>query len=280
MAKIVVISGMSGAGRTVAAGALEDLGWFVIDNLPAALVSKVADLALSADAEYDRIALVAGGYDAEMSGQIEGLKEKVDEVLLLFLEASQEQLVRRFESTKRRHPLGEDRGLAEAIEVEREQLRKAREVADFIIDTSDLNPHELRDRISTRLADSESVGMNVSVVSFGFKHGLPRDVDLVFDCRFMPNPHWEEDLRPLTGQNSTIQEYVFSRQTSKEFFDKVSDMLTMLLPAYTAEGKSYLTISFGCTGGKHRSVAMAEKVADFLTSEGWKARVKHRDITS
>ena len=277
---MAVVSGLSGAGRSVAAGAFEDLGWFVIDNLPGALVSKVGELALSGSGGYERVALVMGGYDAEVSAEIELLRSQVTDVRSVFLEASTDVLVRRYKATKRRHPLENEGNLLDAIEAERRHLAAARVAADVVIDTSELNPYQLRDRITWHFtdADDEASSMRLTVMSFGYKHGLPLDVDLVFDCRFLPNPHWEPDLRPLSGSDDAVKEYVIERPSAQRFLADVERMFEHLLPEYQAEGKSYLTVAFGCTGGRHRSVAIAEHLAGRLTAEGWHPRVNHRDI--
>ena len=279
MTRIAVVSGLSGAGRSVAAGAFEDLGWFVIDNLPGALISKVGDLAESATGGYERVALVMGGYDDEVALQIVLLRNSVDDVRAVFLEASTDVLVRRYESTKGRHPLIGDGTLVEAIEAERAHLAPARAAADLVVDTSDLNPHQLRERVNWHFDESGTdSSMRLTLTSFGFKHGLPLDVDLVFDCRFLPNPYWEQTLRELSGKDPEIQEYVVDRPAGKRFLADLQQMLEHLLPQYAEEGKSYLTVAFGCTGGRHRSVAMAESMAEILQEGGWEPRVSHRDI--
>ncbi len=276
---VTVVTGLSGAGRSVAAGALEDLGWFVIDNLPATLVPKVAELATSATANYDRVALVMAGYDVEMAQQLDQLRQQLDDVTVVFLEASTKVLVRRYKLTRRRHPLSDGSSLTEAIDAERIRLGAAREAADLVIDTSDLNVHQLRDRLNQLFADDgRDTSMRVTVSSFGFKHGVPLDVDLVLDCRFLPNPHWEEDLRALSGKDPEVQDYVLNRDLTRTFLEKLVALFDELLPAYADEGKSFLSIAFGCTGGRHRSVAVAETVADQLKDQGWLPRVSHRDI--
>jgi len=273
------VSGLSGAGRSVAAGAFEDLDWFVIDNLPGSLVSKVGDLALSATGGYERVALVMGGYDEEVTQEIEALRAQVQDVRAVFLEASTDVLVRRYKSTKRRHPLDKEGNLIDAIEAERHNLAPARAAADLVLDTSELNPHQLRERIAWHFTDPGSdSSMRLTLLSFGYKHGLPLDVDLVFDCRFLPNPHWEPDLRPLSGRDEAIQVYVLQRPAAERFLRDLEGMLLHLLPEYQDEGKSYLTVAFGCTGGRHRSVAIAERMAAILEGEGWRPRVTHRDI--
>jgi len=278
VSQVVVLTGLSGAGRSVAAGALEDAGWFVVDNLPGELLPKFAELAASGSQEYDRIALVVRGYDHTVAEAVDQLRSRFD-LTLVFLEASTEVVVRRFELTKRRHPLTTDRTLVDAIRHERDLMGAARAAADVVIDTSDLNPHELKDRMLWHVdADGPSNPMKLTVQSFGFKHGLPRDVDMVFDCRFLPNPHWDENLRPMSGQDDEISAYVLERPEAEMFLDKVQSLLVDLVPAFQTGGRSYLSIAFGCTGGRHRSVAVAEEIGEILSQKGWEPRVFHRDI--
>lgn len=277
--QVVVLSGLSGAGRSVAAGMFEDLGWFVIDNLPVSLVPKIAELAGSTT-DYERVALVMHGYDEEMASQVESLRSELEQLRVVFLDASDEVLIRRYESTKRRHPLADDSvPVAVAIENERRRLMQAKEAADLVIDTSELNPHQLRDVLSSSFAlSTDDHAMRIAVTSFGFKHGLPLDVDMVIDCRFLPNPHWNPELRAFSGRDDNVRAYVLEREVTDRFLDRLYALLDELLPAYAEEGKSYFTVAFGCTGGRHRSVAVAETVASRLTSEGQAPRVFHRDI--
>ena len=279
MTRVVVVTGLSGAGRSVAAGALEDDGWFVIDNLPADLIPKVGELASSSVGSFDRVALVMGG-SSEPVHQIDELRGHVESVTVVFLEASTEVLVRRYEATRRRHPLADDTTtLVDAIEEERERMNGARAAADLVIDTSELNPHQLRDRLVSVFGDdADGPSLRVTLSSFGFKHGLPRDVDMVLDCRFLPNPHWEDELRPYSGLDPEVQTYVLDRDITAGFVDHLTRMLDALLPAYEDSGKSYFSIAFGCTGGRHRSVAVAERMASILSERGWKPRLSHRDI--
>lgn len=278
MSQVVVVTGLSGAGRSVAAGTLEDMGWFVIDNLPADLVPKVGELASSTTGGYDRVALVMAGYHEPLR-QIEDLRAHVGNVTVVFLEAATDILVRRYELTRRRHPLADGVTLVAAIDSEREQLAQTRAAADLVLDTSNLNPHQLRDRLMGFFDDATGdESMRVVLSSFGFKHGLPLDVDLVFDCRFLPNPHWDEELRHLSGLDPEIQEYVLDRELTQNFLENLTTMLVDLLPAYEEEGKSYLSVAFGCTGGRHRSVAVAESMQRQLAEQGWRPRVSHRDI--
>jgi len=281
MAKVVVIAGMSGAGRSVAADALEDSGWFIVDNLPAELVSTIGNLAVSDGQDYEKVGLVIGGYTDEMSDQVELLRSTVDDFTLVFLEASKETIITRFKATKRKHPLASDKPLSDAIAEEKINLQGARAVADLVIDTSQLNPYQLKDRITEQISDSklnDGTNLKISLLSFGFKNGLPRDVDLMFDVRFMPNPYWVPELKELTGLQDIIQQYVTKPDVSKKFMTQLEEMLITLLPAYVKEGKSYLTVAIGCTGGKHRSVSVAELISKKLKEANWESVVRHRDI--
>ncbi len=276
---LVFVTGLSGAGRTVAGTALQDLGWFVIDNLPVSLLPKVAELA-SGGGTYDKVALVMAAADEDLANAIDLLRTERNDVRILFLEASTDVLVRRFESTKRRHPVQSAGGsLIDKIENERNQLQSARTLADLVIDTSSLSPHQLRARMAMQFSDATSAeGLNLTISSFGFKHGVPLDVDMVIDCRFLPNPHWDESLRPLRGTDPVIQDFVFAGERAPAFLERLDALLEELLPAYAEEGRAYLNIAFGCTGGHHRSVAVAEHVATALKQRGWMPRVKHRDV--
>lgn len=281
VSEFVIITGLSGAGRSTAADVLEDLGWFVIDNLPPALIAKVAELARGPSSETPRVALVAGTgtFFGELQPAIEALRSSGADVRVLFIDAADEVLVRRYEGTRRRHPL-DDHGLAAAVVTERRLLTPVRESADLVVDTTDLNVHQLRDRVLDALAPAHrSGGMRTSVLSFGYKHGIPLDVDLVLDCRFLPNPHWEPELRPLTGQDEPVRRYVLDRPETGPFLERLDHLLELLLPAYVAEGKAYLTIAVGCTGGRHRSVAIAEELAKRIADQGFGPTVSHRDVT-
>nr|WP_208027889.1 RNase adapter RapZ [Rhabdothermincola sediminis] len=282
MSEFVVITGLSGAGRSQAADILEDLGWFVIDNLPPSLMSKVAELAGAPGSSISKVVLVVGTgpYHDEVLPALDGLATQGLRLRILFLEASTDVLVRRYESSRRRHPLDhEGRGLAGAIEAERALLEPVKEHADVVVDTSELNVHQLRSRILDLFeAESPEAGMQTTVMSFGYKHGLPLDTDLVIDCRFLPNPHWVDELRPLRGTDERVKAYVMGHEVTGVFLDELTSLLELLLPAYVAEGKSYLTIAFGCTGGHHRSVAIAEEVARRLGEQGYDPKVVHRDV--
>jgi len=284
MEEFVVITGLSGAGRSLAADDLEDLGWFVIDNLPPELVPKVVELAQTPGSAVARVALVVGTghYQDEILPTLAWLRATGAQVRVLFLEASTDTLVRRYESSRRRHPLsgGSDQShLAAAIERERTLLDPVKADADVVIDTSALNVHELRRRMRTLFGGDETAAtMQTTLLSFGYKNGLPLDADLVFDCRFLPNPHWVDELRPLTGLDEPVRDYVLGQAAAGPFLDHVDALLTSLLPAYVAEGKAYLTIALGCTGGHHRSVAIAEELARRLRRHVQRVGVVHRDI--
>lgn len=274
-----MLTGLSGAGRSQAAAVLEDLGWYVMDNLPTALITKVADLVSGAGPETQRVALVIGrdpGQLGELKAAIEQLR-KTERVKVLFLDASDEVLVRRFEGTRRRHPISQE-GVAEAIADERHRLEEIKELADIVVDTSDLNVNQLRERLGELFSPDDLTAMQVLVISFGFKHGVPLDVDNVLDVRFIPNPHWVEEMRPLTGLDEPVRRYVLSQPESKEFLARTEQLFEFLLPAYVREGKSYLTIALGCTGGRHRSVVLAEEVAGSLRKMGYDPSVIHRDV--
>jgi RNase adapter protein RapZ len=285
MAEYVLITGMSGAGRSTVANVFEDLGWFVIDNMPLPLVGKVAELLDVPGSTIDRVALVVGRNAPDELGAggipnaLDQLRATGSRVRLAFLEASDDVLVRRYEGTRRRHPLAEAEGPLIGVSRERQLLDHVRSSADVIIDSSSMNVHELRDRVvsvfGTTRADE---GMAVSVVSFGFKHGLPTDVDLVFDLRFLPNPYWDEEMRPLTGLDAPVRDFVLGQPAAQQFLDKVVDLLQMLLPAYAKEGKSYLSIAIGCTGGQHRSVAMSEEIGRAISASKYPVMVRHRDL--
>ena len=281
MAEFLIITGLSGAGRSQAGAALEDLGWFVIDNMPTALITKVAELATDPGSTKDRVAIVVGRDSdqlAELGGEVVHLRSRGLRVRTLFLEASEEVLVRRFEGTRRRHPLGRE-GVAEAISEERNRLEPIRATADVIIDTSDINVNQLRERLADLFVGGRPDTLQISVVSFGFKHGLPLDVDMVFDVRFLPNPHWVPELESLTGLDREVRDYVFSRPGATEFAAKLDDLFDFLLPSFVREGKSYLSVGIGCTGGRHRSVAFAQEMVNRIRLLGYDASVFHRDIT-
>ncbi len=288
MSEFLVVTGMSGAGRSTAAASLEDLGWFVIDNLPAGLILNMAEMMNLPGAEVDRVALVIGrgsgagsagsDYFGDLPDVLDALRTNGHRVRVLFLDASDDVLIRRYEGTRRRHPLAA-RGVEESIADERRLLAPVRDRADLLIDTGELNTNQLRTRVLEAFGDEGGASsMQTSVVSFGYKFGLPLDVDVVFDCRFLPNPFWIEELRPFSGLDAPVRNYVLSQPETKDFLDKVDGLLTGILPSFEREGKSYLTIALGCTGGRHRSVALAEALAERFVAHGNKVSVFHRDV--
>src|SRR2546423_4838839 len=279
----LIITGMSGAGRTQAANTMEDLGWFVIDNLPPSLISKVTELVHRPGSAIERVALVVGregAYLDELTPALHHLRKTGAIVRILFLDAAEDVLVRRYEGTRRRHPLSDEADrVSEGIGRERELLEPVKAEADVVIDTSELNVHQLRDRLIDLFGHEDPTqSLQTTVVSFGYKHGLPLDVDLVFDCRFLPNPHWVERLRPYTGLDEPVREYVMSQPGTNEFLARLDDLFGLLLPSYVKEGKSYLSIGVGCTGGQHRSVVLGEELAKLLSKRGFRPTVQYRDI--
>jgi RNase adapter protein RapZ len=280
VSEFLVVTGLSGAGGSTAASVFEDLGWFVIDNLPPALIPKVAELAAKQKgSETDKVALVVwtSPFLEELLPAIDALQGTGASTKILFLEASDEVLIRRYEDKRRRHPVAAG-GVAESIERERVLLDPVKARADVVVDTSDLNVHQLRDRLTALFSDNDGQTMQTTVLSFGYKHGIPLDVDNVFDCRFLPNPHWVDELRPLTGLDQPVKDYVLGQPEAGAFLDHLAGLLDLLLPAYEKEGKSYLTFAIGCTGGHHRSVAIAEELARLIEERGFTPSVQHRDI--
>ena len=280
MADILLIAGLSGAGRSQAADDLEDLGWFVVDNMPIALIEKVVDLA--AAGEQSQLALVVGTavHQTDAVVIVQRLREVGHRVRILFLDASTPELVRRYGATKRKHPLASRfSSVEEAIHEERSILETVKGAADLVIDTSSLNIHQLKAQIVELFAPTgDRDVMQLSLVSFGFKHGIPLDVDMVWDVRFLPNPHWEEHLRELSGLDDAVSTFTIEQPLAQQFLDRAEEMLQFLLPAYQAEGRSYLTIAIGCTGGRHRSVAVTEAIGAWLAANGHHPRITHRDI--
>jgi UPF0042 nucleotide-binding protein len=281
MSEYLVVAGMSGAGRSTAAAALEDLGWFVIDNMPSALISKVSELVDGSGSEMKRVAFVVGRGGGDLDDvlpAVDSLKAGRNRVRILFLDAADDVLIRRFEGTRRRHPQ-EARGVEESITEERKLLSDIRDRADLVVDTGELNVNQLRSRLMEVFSgEDESGTMRSSILSFGFKYGVPTDVDLMFDCRFLPNPYWDETLRTHSGLEASVRDYVLSRPETTDFLDHLDGLLAMLIPAYIREGKSYLTVAMGCTGGRHRSVVLAEELASRLDAHGMPTTVFHRDI--
>lgn len=278
----LIVTGLSGAGRSEAARALEDLGYFVVDNLPPTLLAKMAELAARPGGP-GRLAIVVdargGVFFGELSKALEELQQQRVPYRILFLEAADDDLVKRYEATRRRHPLAPADRVVEGIRKERIMMESLRGEADLILDTSGLTPHDLRARIRDAFSNAPpESGLQVSVISFGYKHGTPRDADLVIDCRFLPNPYWVDELRPLPGTDERVRTYVKGQQTYREFMRRLRALLGFMVPGFVAEGKSYLTVAVGCTGGRHRSVVIADELGSFFRDKGLQVSVEHRDL--
>jgi UPF0042 nucleotide-binding protein len=281
--ELVIVTGLSGAGRSTAAHHLEDLGWFVVDNLPPSLLSRMVDLALGSEGAVGKIAVVTDTRSRPFAGDLEtalaDLEARGTHARVLFLEANDEALVRRFDSVRRPHPLQGDGGLVEGIARERAVLADIRARADLVLDTSLLNVYELRDRVGQAFdADAASAPLQLTLMSFGYKYGLPVDADLVVDCRFLPNPHWVPELRAQTGKDAAVRDYVLSREGAAVFLDRYEAVVQLLAEGYLREGKRYALLAVGCTGGKHRSVAMSEELGRRLGEAGLDVVVQHRDL--
>ena len=278
---LAIITGMSGAGRSTAANVLEDLGWFVVDNLPPALLPTLAELGGRSRGDVSRLAAVVDvrsrAFFADLTEALAKLAADGSDPQIVFLEASDDSLVRRHEAVRRPHPLQGEGRLVDGIAREREMLRDLRAEADIVLDTTDLNVHELASKVLSAF-QADRPGLHATVMSFGFKYGLPMDADLVADARFLPNPHWVPELRPLTGSDPKVREYVLGQAGAAEFLDAYEQLLDIVGAGYRREGKRYATIAIGCTGGKHRSVAIAEELARRLTLSGVDTAVEHRDL--
>ena len=281
-ADIVVITGLSGAGRSTAAKSLEDLGWFVVDNLPPGLLPTMVDLAARSNGAVSRMAAVVDvrsrAFSTDLKSAISDLGARGATARVVYLEAGEDTLVRRFDSERRPHPLQGTGRVTDGIAAERELLREARGDADLVLDTTRLNVHELRARMRDFFGGGTAAGLRLSVVSFGYKYGLPVDADLVADCRFLPNPHWIAELAPLTGKDEPTRDYVLSQPGAKEFLHYYAELLRVVLPGYEREGKRFVTLAVGCTGGKHRSVAIADELAARIADAGADVQVVHRDL--
>ncbi|MSO32362.1 MAG: RNase adapter RapZ [Ilumatobacteraceae bacterium] len=284
MTDIIVITGLSGAGRSQAADDLEDLGWFVVDNLPVVLIDKVVELSSDKNSAIEKLGLVVGNAHQQTGilDVVGSLRTQGHQVRVLFLEATVKELVQRYEASRRRHPFVEANiGLEDLIEKEKSILQDVRAAADVVIDTTSLTVHQLKSQIMGLFGPASAVDtMQIGVTSFGYKRGLPSDVDLVFDVRFLPNPHWNEQLRPLTGLDDAVKTFVLEQPLTQQFLAQIDALLDLTLPAYLAEGRSYLTIAIGCTGGRHRSVAIAEALGLGLSQRGLHPRIVHRDVSA
>ena len=281
--QFMVVTGMSGAGRSTVANALEDLGWYVVDNLPPQMLSPISDLFTLTKNTNPRLAVVIDVRGGELFGEflthIEALRTRQISLRVLFLEASDVALVKRFESVRRPHPLQGDGTILDGISTERNMLLEVRESADYVIDTSDLNIHQLSTKVADEFGLEGSARLAITIQSFGFKHGLPADADHVIDMRFLPNPFWNEELRPFNGEDQPVSDFVLSQEGAAEFIENYVAALRPVFAGYLRENKRYATIAVGCTGGKHRSVAVARKIAELLSSDPeLSINVKHRDI--
>ena len=283
--EVLVITGMSGAGKSTVAHALEDLGWYVVDNLPPSMVSTLFEIAVLNPSTIAVVIDVRGGeFFDDLSKSLADLGDKNIAKRIIFIDASDESLVRRFEATRRPHPLqGSDR-ILDGIQRERERLQEIRSAADLVIDSSSLNVHQLESRISEIFSESSDTNLRVNILSFGYKYGIPVDADLVMDCRFIANPHWNPELRPLTGLDSAVSENVLANSNVQEFLAKYQSLFETMAEGFMHEGRKYLTLAVGCTGGKHRSVAISEELAKRFTnseseiSKKIKAQAVHRDL--
>jgi UPF0042 nucleotide-binding protein len=279
--ELLLVTGMSGAGRSTAARALEDLGWFVVDNLPPALLPQAVD-EVKSDQESERLAVVVDARGGTMFDDLDeslaGIRAQGVDLRVLFLEAGDNELVRRFESSRRPHPLQGAGGILDGLVRERALLGDMRSRADIVIDTSALNVHDLRRKIDAAFGGDERVALRATVMSFGFKYGIPVDADIVCDVRFLPNPYWVPELRDLTGLDPAVSDYVTDPSDARDFLDRQAAILDLVSDGYLREGKRYVTVAIGCTGGKHRSVAMAENLAARLVKVGVEVLVVHRDL--
>jgi len=281
--RFVIVTGLSGAGKTQAIQSLEDLGFFCVDNLPPTLIPKFADLCAQSEGKINKIALVVdirgGGFFDAVYESLESLEKLGVKYEILFLEASDETLVRRFKESRRRHPLSQHGRVLEGIQEERKRLEELKGKAHKIIDTSNLTNKQLKEQIAAMFGgEQEERGLNITVMSFGYKYGIPMDADLIFDVRFLPNPHYIEELRPMTGNDKQIQDYVLDSAISRTFMRKFSGLIKFLLPHYIKEGKTSLVVAIGCTGGRHRSVTLTNKLSDMLATKKFNVNKRHRDI--
>nr|WP_042196972.1 RNase adapter RapZ [Kibdelosporangium sp. MJ126-NF4] len=281
--QVAVVTGLSGAGRSTAAKCLEDLGWFVVDNLPPELIATMVELGVQARGAITKVAVVmdvrSRAFTEDLSSVIRDLDARAYKPRVLFLEATDELLIRRFEHVRRGHPMQGDGRLIDGIKAERHLLTPLREEADLILDTTSLSVHQLRAKIEDAFGGAEEMQTRVTVLSFGYKYGLPMDSDLVMDVRFLPNPFWIPELREQTGLDNEVRNYVLTQEGAEDFLERYHELLRLIGAGYRREGKRYLTLAIGCTGGKHRSVAMSEELATRLSKEdGVAVKVVHRDL--
>lgn len=280
--KFVIVTGLSGSGKSETMRALEDMGFYCVDNLPPALITKFAELCYQPNSSIDKVALgidIRGRrFFKELHESLEYLKKENYKYEMLYLDCSDRVLLNRYKMTRRNHPLSMNVSLTEGIKMEREIMEPLKEISDSIIDTTNMKPKDLKEEISKIYSQGEENNkLTISVLSFGFKHGIPADCDLVFDVRFLPNPYYLEELRPKTGDEQDVRDYVMNSKISQEFFNKLNDMIQFLVPQYIEEGKQHLVIGIGCTGGRHRSVTIANLIYDELMKKGYRVVKKHRD---
>jgi RNase adapter protein RapZ len=279
--QLVVLTGLSGSGKSTVLKSFEDMGFYCVDNLPVELMPIFAELHAAGEGDFSRAALMV---DAREGAQLQKLPallkhlRKDHPITLVFIEAHDDALLRRYSETRRPHPLGTEYSVRESLQHERDLMAPIRKLADVVLDTTQFNVHELRHFVTERFKNPDKRPLMVSVVSFGFRYGVPTDADLIFDVRFLPNPHFVPRLREFTGKNANVRRYILSFPQTAEFLRRIEGLLTYLIPHYIREGKSYLTIAFGCTGGKHRSVMMSESIKKSLEKRGYSAKVVHRDI--
>ena len=283
--EVLVITGLSGSGKSKAASVLEDIGYYLVDNLPAEMMVRLARFCTAAQGKYDRLAFVydvrAGEPAERLVSALHEIKNEVDSCKVLFLDTDTETIIHRYKETRRNHPLAIDgKSIEQAIEVEREWMKAVRDQADFVLDTSTFSAAKLRSELLALFGkQSDRAALQINVMSFGFKYGLPLEADLVFDVRFMPNPYYVDELKPLTGLDKPVREFVFQYEETREFVTQLEKMLQFLLPLYSEEGKSVLVVAIGCTGGHHRSVAITHELASFLQDNGFSITESHRDIS-
>lgn len=280
---LVLITGMSGSGRNTAASVLEEMGWYVADNLPPELIMRMVELSFEADSPVERLAIVTDVRSRAFAGSLgevlDGLRNEGRQPYVIFFDANDDTLIARYDSVRRTHPLQENGTLSQGIAAERQMLLPIRGMSDLVVDTSDMSVHDLRRELEHQLSDTASKIQQITIESFGFKHGAPRDADMLFDVRFLPNPYWVPELRAGRGTNKAVADYVLSQPESQGFLDNVTNLIELVLPGYRREGKGFMTIAVGCTGGHHRSVAMSEALAKKLEGvSGINVNVVHRDI--
>lgn len=280
---LVLITGMSGSGRNTAASVLEEMGWYVADNLPPELIMRMVELSFEADSPVEHLAIVTDVRSRAFAGSLgevlDGLRNEGRQPYVIFFDANDDTLIARYDSVRRTHPLQENGTLSQGIAAERQMLLPIKGMSDLVVDTSDMSVHDLRRELEHQLSDTASKIQQITIESFGFKHGAPRDADMLFDVRFLPNPYWVPELRAGRGTNKAVADYVLSQPESQGFLDNVTNLIELVLPGYRREGKGFMTIAVGCTGGHHRSVAMSEALAKKLEGvSGINVNVVHRDI--